>query len=393
MGWEEKDAMSERCRFIVEWEQQEWTMAELCRRFGITRKIGYKWRERFEQEGWAGLEERSRAPRRHPNQTGSEVEELVLQMRRQHSTWGPLKLKRRLERELERPMPAASTIGLLLQRHGLTVQRKPRARSQPAAAPLTQPEAANQVWCADFKGYFHTGDGRRCDPLTITDRWSRYLLRCQITRPDYLHTRALFEATFRENGLPAVIRTDNGEPFASPGIGGLSRLSVWWVRLGVRPERIPPGRPQQNGQHERGHRTLSEDAIHPAAANPRAQQRRFDRFRHGFNHERPHQGIALQVPADLYQPSPRLYTARLAAVDYPAHMQVRRVNSGQFKWGAEKVFLGHALEGEDIALECVHDRYSRIWLCSYALGVFDTHERRVLSPRRRADRAVLDSLR
>lgn len=393
MGWRQSDTVSERHQFIVEWQQQEWGMAELCRRFGISRKIGYKWRERFRQGGWAGLEDRSRAPEQHPNQTSAEVEELVLALRRRHPTWGPMKLKQRLECDLGRRMPARSTIGALLQRHGLSVARPPRARSQPTPGSLTQAGAANQVWCVDYKGYFHTRDGSRCDPLTISDRWSRFLLRCQITQPDYAHTRALFEATFRENGLPEVIRSDNGQPFASTGIGGLSQLSVWWVRLGIRPERIPPGQPQHNGQHERGHRTLREDALTPPAAHPRAQQRVLDEFRRCFNQERPHQALELRVPAELYVPSPRLYTARLRELEYPAGMQVRKINSGQLKWGAEKVFLGHALEGECVGLECIHDRYSRVWLSFYELGVLDTYQRRILSPRRRADRIVLDSLR
>ena len=265
--------------------------------------------------------ELNRAPRRHPNQTAAGMEEAVLELRQAHMRWGPRKLKRILERDQPgRSWPAASTIGELVRREGLVVARKKRRRTAPYTEPLAHAEGPNRVWCADFKGWFRTGDGERIDPLTISDAHSRYLLRCQaVEKTDTARARGIFEAAFREYGLPAAIRTDNGAPFASHAVAGLSRLAVWWMKLGIVPERIAAGHPEQNGRHERMHRTLKQETAEPPAANRRAQQRAFDRFRQEYNEQRPHEALAMQTPAAIYAPSPRSYPARVPEPEYPTH--------------------------------------------------------------------------
>lgn len=306
--------MEERTRFVLEYERGWWTMTDLCAIFGIARETGYYWLRRYQQGGLEALRDQSRMPERHPNQTPAKIERAVLELRREHMRWGPRKLKRVLEREApERPWPAASTIGAMLAREGLVVARKKRRRAPPYTAPFAAAEEANRVWCADFKGWFQTQDGERVDPLTISDAYSRYLLRCQsvkTTRSEQVG--GVFEAAFRECGLPQAIRTDNGVPFASRAIAGLSRLAVWWMKLGIVPERIAAGHPEQNGRHERMHRTLKQETASPPAANWRAQQRAFDRFRREYNEERPHEALDMQTPAAVYTPSQRAYPPRVA---------------------------------------------------------------------------------
>jgi len=278
--------MDEKLRFVFEYQRDEQTMGELCARFGICRDTGYAWLRRYRLHGVMGLVELNRAAKQHPNQTAAAVERAVLELREAHMRWGPRKLKRILERDQPgRPWPAASTMGEIVKRAGLVVARKKRRRTEPYTQPLAHAVESNRVWCADFKGWFKSGDGRRVDPLTITDAWSRYLLRCQaVEKTDTERVRAIFEAAFREYGLPGAIRTDNGAPFASSAVGGLSRLAVWWTKLGIAHERIQAGHPEQNGRHERMHRTLKQEV--QTAADWRSQQRELDRFRHDFNQVR-----------------------------------------------------------------------------------------------------------
>jgi transposase InsO family protein len=259
MPWKASSVMDERMRFVLEQEEGLYTMSDLCAMYYISRETGYYWLRRYQQGGLEALQDRGRAPQRHPNQTPEELMEAVLQLRRKHMSWGARKLKRVLQREFPRKnWPAASTIGALLARGGLVVARKKRRRTPPYTQPFAAADAPNRVWCADFKGWFKTQDGARIDPLTITDACSRYLLRCQqVEKTDSARVGAIFEAAFRECGLPQAIRTDNGAPFASRAIAGLSRLAVWWMKLGIVPERIAAGHPEQNGRHERVHRTSS----------------------------------------------------------------------------------------------------------------------------------------
>jgi transposase InsO family protein len=294
-----------------------------------------------------------------------------LSLRAKHPHWGPRKLLAWLEQHVAGDWPAPSTIGALLQRAGLTVPRRLRRPRAYASTERAAAQGANDVWAADFKGWFRTGDGRRCDPLTISDIHSRVLLRCQIVANAQRHlVQPVFEVTFREFGLPRVIRTDNGAPFA--GNGGLSRLSVWWIRLGIRPERIAPAHPEQNAEHERLHRTLKQDTATPPHATPAAQQRAFDRFRHLYNEERPHEALGLQVPAAWYTPSPRLYPDPLPGVDYPDPFIVRRAHpNGEIKWRGGRVLINHALAGEPIGIEEVADGCWRVWFSFVPLGWLD----------------------
>lgn len=374
MPWKECGVQEERFRFVDEWNSGDWNMAELCRIYGVTRKTGYKWVERFEVLGIEGLRDLSRAPHVHPNEVNDQLEEEVLALRGKHRLWGARKIRAWLaQAHAEENVPAVSTIGGILRRSGLTVPRKRCRSARPASEPLAHADHSNRVWCADFKGWFRTGDGERIDPLTVTDAYSRFLLRCQaVNAADTLHSRPIFEAAFREYGLPERMRTDNGAPFASNGDSGLTGLSVWWIKLGIRPERIEPGHPQQNGRHERMHRTLKAATAAPPAANLRRQQESFDAFRLEYNQHRPHEALGQVPPASIYRPSARCYPARLAEPEYPKEWECRRVSSGgQFRWWVDRVFAGHALEGELVGLEPLEDGNWRVWFSFYELGVLD----------------------
>lgn len=353
MAWKETHVMDERMKFIMEWQAGGHSLAELCRCYGVSRKTGYKYIERYLAEGPRGLEDRSRAPHHHPNAIDEKVELAILGLQAKHPTWGAKKLKGWLEaNRAQQAWPARSTITEMLDRHGLVRRRRLHRRGLSQHWPLTMAELANQVWGIDFKGWFLTRDGRRCDPLTVSDLHSRYVLRLQaVEKPDGRHVWPVLEAAFREVGLPDVIRSDNGPPFASTAAGGLGWLSVQLIKAGVKPERIKPGNPQQNGCHERMHRTLKADTANPPAANRRAQQRRFDEFRRVFNEERPHEALGLDTPANHYQPSPRIYSGRLREPDYAADHDVRRVRSnGEIKWRGNCIFLSEALIGEPVGI-------------------------------------------
>lgn len=374
--------MEERMKLVMASRESGEALAELCRRFGVSRTTAYKWIERYEIQGVAGLADRSRAPGHHPNAVDELTCERILAARRAHPTWGPRKLLTILERAHPRKdWPVASTIGQMLQREGLSVPRKRCRRVPRDPQPLSAGLAANDVWCIDFKGWFRTGDGRRCDPLTLTDAASRFLLRCRAAR----HTghdavRPLVEAALREYGLPRAIRSDNGPPFASRAVAGLSALSVWWIKLGITPQRIDPGRPDQNGSHERMHLTLKQETANPPARDGRRQQERFDAFRREFNEERPHEGLGMDTPDEHYEPSPRAYPARVGEPQYPgAGWLTRRVQkNGEFSWKHQEVFLSEVLGGETIGLEPLDDRYWRAHFGPVELGLFDSHRRRMM---------------
>ena len=373
MPWKTACAVDQRTQFIAAWLLGEETMSELCRRFGISRKTGYKVLGRYAAEGPSGLRERSHAPHQQAQAVPAAVQHAVLAARRAHPTWGPRKLRAWLaRRQPADAWPAASTIGTLLHRQGLTAPRR-RRRAAPPTAGVQPSGAANAVWAADFKGWFRTGDGQRCDPLTLSDLYSRFLLRSQlVARATEEDVRPVFEAAFREYGLPERMRSDNGPPFASVGAGGLSRLAVWWVRLGIRPERIAPGHPEQNGEHERMHRTLKAETLRPPAATPRAQQRALDAFRHAYNTERPHEALGQQPPAAWYTPSPRPYPERLPPLEYLDAVAVRRVrHNGEIKWRGAHVFISQALTGEFVGLDEVTDGHWRVCFGPVELGWLD----------------------
>lgn len=377
--------MDERIRFIAEYVEGEQAMAALCRAYGISRKTGYRLVARYEAEGAAGLSARSRAPHQPPHAVAPTVSAAILAARGAHARWGPRKLRAWLQRRTpEQSWPAASTIGALLQRHGLTVPRRRRVRAAPAPAPFAICRAPNDLWATDFKGWFRTGDGRRCDPLTLTDGASRFLLRCQaLPRTDAPHVRPIVEAAFREYGLPRVIRSDNGPPFASVAAGGLSRLAVWWIKLGIAPERIQPGHPEENGRLERFHLTLKQETAAPPAATGRAQQRAFDRFRQEYNHERPHEALGQQPPATVYTSSPRPYPARVPDdVPYPDGYARRYVHpNGEITWHHHRVFISQALAGEHAGLHEEDDGAWRVYFGPIALGWIEPGQPRLRRPR------------
>ena len=378
MPWKASSVVDERMRFVLEQERGLHSMTELCAMYEISRETGYYWLRRYQQRGLEALQDQERAPRQHPNQMPEEIAEAVLELRRAHMSWGPRKLKRVLEREqAQRHWPAASTIGTLLAREGLVVPRKKRRRAPPYTQPFATADGPNRVWCADFKGWFQTGDGERIDPLTITDACSRYLLRCQqVRKTSYEPVRAIFESAFRECGLPEAIRTDNGAPFASRAMAGLSRLAVWWMKLGIVPERIAAGHPEQNGRHERMHRTLKQETAMPPAANRRAQQRAFDRFRREYNEERPHEALGQETPSTVYTRSTRVYPARVPEPEYGSALRVRRVGArGVFSWKHQHVFLSETLIGEAIGLQPVDERFYTVYFAAFPIARFDSHRR------------------
>jgi transposase InsO family protein len=380
MPWKVSSVMEEKLRFVFEYQRKERSMSELCQRYEISRETGYVWLRRYHAVGVAGLVELCRAAHRHGNQTPEEIEQQVLELRQRHMRWGPRKLKRILERdEPGRAWPAASTIGGLLKRAGLVVARKKRLHTAPYTQPLAHAQECNRVWCADFKGWFRTADRERIDPLTISDAYSRYLLRCQaVEKTDTERVQAIFEAAFREYGMPEAIRTDNGPPFASHAVAGLSRLAVWWIKLGITPERIAAGHPEQNGRHERMHRTLKLEAAQPPAANRRQQQRELDRFRQEYNQVRPHEALQMQTPAAVYQPSARKFPSRVPEPEYPQTMLVRSVRAhGHFRWQRHDVFLSTVLWGENVGLLPADDRWFTIYFAQLPVARFDSRKLQV----------------
>lgn len=381
MPWKETCSMDERMKFVGWHLQQEWPMAALCREFGISRKTGYKLVQRYYEEGPDGLKDRSRAPHHHPQAVSRVVERAVVSARSAHPTWGPKKLRAWLQhQEATMTWPAASTIGQILSRHGLCVPRRRSRKTRVYEEPLVGCETPNAVWSADLKGWFTTGDGSRCDPLTITDNYSRFLLRCQAVSPAAHATiQPIFEAAFREYGLPVAIRTDNGPPFATTTVGGLSRLSIWWLKLGIIPERIEPGKPAQNGRHERMHRTLKQETASPPQRTWRRQQQAFNCFRREYNEERPHEAIGQRPPASLYAPSSRPYPLRIPEMTYPDDVVVRKVCAqGDIKWQSRQIYLSETLAGELVGLRQITDRLWDICFGPITLAHLDSHDYRLI---------------
>jgi transposase InsO family protein len=377
MPWNARTALEQRREFVQEWQLEQDDFAELCRRYGISRQTGYKWVGRFEAQGAAGLEELSRAPRKSPQAMSAEVAAGVIELRQQHPRWGPRKLRVYLENHNPgQHWPATSSIGSLLQREGLAQARRLRRRTPPYNEPLAHAKAPNQVWCADFKGWFVCGNGERCDPLTISDAFSRYLLRCRaVEKMDGVHVHGIFEAVFRECGMPEAIRTDNGPPFAAPTPAGLSRLAMWWLRLGIRHERIAPGRPDQNGRHERMHQTLKQETATPPARNLRQQQEAFIRFQDEYNRQRPHEALAYRTPASLYVASTRCYPARLPELEYPESTKLRQVaDNGLLGWKNRRVFVSKLMGGEYVGLLPIEEAFYEVYYGKVLLGWFDEKE-------------------
>jgi transposase InsO family protein len=379
MPWREMSPMETRLAFIREWETELFTMTELAAQYGISRKTGYKWLDRYDAEGASGLLDRSRRPHHSPHATDPELVEVLVAQRQRHPLWGAKKLLAIAARQQPHAAwPCRSTVWTQLKARGLVRSR--RRRLPLVAGPRPQaPCAVNEVWTTDFKGQFRTGNGVYCYPLTLRDGFSRFVLRCEaLPAPTYDATRRQFERAFAAYGLPQRIRSDNGTPFAGSGLARLSRLNVWWMRLGIVPERIAVGHPEQNGSHEQFHRVLKAATTRPPAASARAQQRRFDTFCAEYNHERPHEALAQQTPAMVYRPSARAWASRLPSVDYAGHWEVRRVyGNGCVWWGDRVLFLSNALIGEDVAFEEVGDGLWTLYFASTALARFDERHRQL----------------
>lgn len=374
MPWKETCAMEERMKFVLEVERREYTIAKLCQMYGISRKTGYKWLNRWMAEGFGGLEERSQEPLNHPNRIPDEIEDAIVAQRYRYPHWGPKKLLARLQSlDPGKCWPAQSTVGEVLKRHGLSCKRRSQRRTPPYTQPFAHVRGPNDVWSADFKGWFRTGDGKRVDPLTILDGSSRYLLRCHgLVQPTQPKVRCIFEDAFREYGLPGAIRTDNGMPFASRALGGLSRLSVWWVLLGIMPERIEPGHPEQNGRHERMHRSLKQAVAKPPAPNPRKQQKVMDRFVREYNYLRPHEALGQKTPSQIYRPSQKNFPEHIHEPEYSGDHLVRRVRrNGEIKWNNRTIFLSEVLVGLPVGLLARDDGLWRVDFGCLPIGVLN----------------------
>jgi len=383
MSWKESCVMDEKIKFIADCLEAEISFSQLCRHYEISRKTGYKWLNRYKEQGAEGLCDRSQAPLRHPNAVNSKTEEEIVNFRGKHPTWGPRKLLVNLRKE--RPdiaWPCKSTVADILKNKGLSAPPRRKKHCTPSSEPLAHCKEANDVWCIDFKGWFRTGDRSKCVPLTITDGATRFILRCQTMKGStgYEQVKPLYEAAFREFGMPLAIRTDNGPPFAGTGLGGLSRLAVWLMRLGIRLERIRPGKPQENGRHERMHRTLKAETANPPEATLRLQQKKFMQFREEFNFERPHEALDDATPGSLYEASDRKYPARLPRMPaYPKGWETRKVRvSGRMKWSGKEVPVSIALKGQRIGLKSIGGGLWEVYFMDLLLGTFDELKAKVL---------------
>lgn len=379
MPWQEESTRELRRQFIQDVRSGATPVTELCAAYGISRKTGYKWLDRYDTGGLPALADRSRRPHTAPTATPPELVQALLETRHHHPTWGPRKLLRVLrQRESGAPWPARSTIALHLHRAGLVGTPRRARRPGHPGRPQAPMDAPNAIWTADFKGQFKTGDGHYCYPLTVADGFSRMLLGCRaLTSTQSDESRPVFVRLFQTYGLPTRIRSDNGVPFATQALGRLSPLSVWWVRLGILPDLTEPASPQQNGRHERMHRTLKRETTCPPAHSRRAQQRRFDIWRTEFNQVRPHEALADATPASAYTPSPRPYPSRLTPLEYPGHYELRRVSyNGGIRWHSRWVNVSQTLGGEVLGFGEIDDGEWDVYFGPLRLGRF--HERTYL---------------
>ena len=376
MPWSQTTPMDQRTQFIADYLRDVFSVTELCELYGISRKTGYKWIERYIRLGPAGLEEASRRPQHSPNATAPEMVEAILEARRRHPTWGAKKLLTLVHKRYPSwVLPSRTTTCDILSRNGMVPKKPKRRHIGHPGKPTTLILAPNDVWSADFKGQFKMGNGEYCYPLTVTDGYSRYLLCCQgLLSTAVAGAKPVFTRLFKEYGLPRRIRTDNGVPFATTTLARLSSLSAWWVRLGVLPELIEPGKPQQNGRHERMHRTLKAEATRPPAGSLNAQQRKFNRFREEFNHERPHEALDQETPASVYESSPREMPNKLPPLEYPDRFELRYVSAnGGIRWNKGWINVSIVCAGEYVGLEEIDDGIWNVYFGPLKLGRL--HER------------------
>lgn len=374
MPWKELCALDLRNEMVDQWLTKEYGVTELSETYGVSRKTVYKWIERYLSQGRVGLEELSREPYHHPNATPLETVKAILELKKRKVRWGPRKVIAKLRSDYpDKRWPADSTAHDILKKHGMVRSRQYRRHTPAYTEPFLGCDQPNRVWSADYKGQFRMGNGQLCYPLTTSDNYSRYLLGCWgLARPTLDDTRTCFERVFRTSGLPEAIRTDNGLPFASVGAGGLSRLSVWFIKLGIRPERIAAGCPQQNGRHERMHRTLKEATASPPKMNLREQQKAFNVFLPEYNEERPHEALGQRPPISAYRPSPRAYPEILPAVEYDSNETVRYVHStGCIKWNGELLFISETLIGEYVALKQIDNYLWEVRFSFHPLGILN----------------------
>lgn len=380
MPWQETGPMEERLKLIAD-RLDGYSVTELSVIYGVSRKTIYKWLERYNNLGADGLKELSRAPVNHPNQTDEEIIRRLVETKLLHMNWGPKKLVEFLNlREPHIEWPSVSAAEEWLKRSGLVKARRFRKRTPKYSEPFLACDAPNKVWSGDYKGQFKTGDGRWCYPLTLSDNRSRYLLTCKgLYSPCYVDTQPWFEWAFREFGLPEAIRTDNGAPFAGRGTSGLSRLSVWWIKLGIIPERIESGKPQQNGRHERMHRTLKQDTCTPPKENMERQQHRFDEFRREYNYDRPHESLDNKTPASVYEPSSRRFPEKLLPPEYEEGAEVRKVrDGGEIKFKGNYYFISEILAGENVGLIEIADGQYQVRFSFHPIGILDLDLKKVM---------------
>lgn len=379
MPWEQTSAMDQRVKFIADWLSHDYTKMDLCRAYGISRPTADKWIQRYQQGGVEQLEERSRAAHRHPNQSSEEVVQMLIETKLYQQSWGPKKVLDYLRQHgPELGWPADSTAGEILKRAGLVKRRVRRHHVWPYSEPFGDCQGPNQIWSADFKGDFALGNHRRCYPLTLSDNFSRYLLMCRaLEHPSYQAVRPWFEWAFREYGLPEAMRTDNGPPFASLAIGGISELSKWWIQLGIRPQRIKPGKPSQNGRHERMHRTLKQDV--PPQPTHRRQQNQFDLYLEQYNGYRPHEALGRKTPGSVYCASPRSYPGKIPAIEYAPGITVRQVrHNGEIKWNGALIYVSQVLAQEPLGLKQIAENQWEVRYSFHLLGTLDQRAKKIL---------------
>jgi putative transposase len=380
MPWKETRVMDQKIKMISDWLSGEYSINDLSRIYKVSRKTIYKWVKRYDTGEYSGLQERSRKPLRMPGATSPDIVVQILMAKTRHRHWGARKLLAWLRSHYpDQTWPAASTASEILKRHGLVKSRRKRRHTPPYSEPFLNCNQPNEVWSADFKGQFRLGEGKLCYPLTVSDSYSRYLLGCWgLVHPTYIQTRSHLEIAFREYGLPAAIRTDNGVPFASVALGGLSSLSVWLLKLGIRPERIEKGHPEQNGRHERMHRTLKSEAISPPRKTFSEQQRAFDRFREGYNYDRPHEALGQKTPGSIYLKSLRPYPEIIPEVAYGRAFTVRRVkHNGDIKWKGKEWYVSGALAGESVGLKQIDNEAWQVYFSFHPLGILNERMKKI----------------
>jgi len=381
MPWKIINTMDQKIQLIANWQSQNFSLTDLSQKYGISRPTAYKLIERYGQLGIEGLKEQSRAPKNCPHRTPKKILNLIVQEKLKNRKRGPRKIRAQLKRRYpELDLPAISTVSYWLKKEGLVEQRKKRQHVPPYTGPFLECNASNKVWSMDYKGQFYMKNDHVCYPFTVSDNFSRFLLRCKaLAGPRYMPTKKVLKSSFREYGLPDVIRSDNGTPFASKCIGGLSRLSIWLIQLGIIPERIKKGCPQENGRHERMHRTLKSDALDPVARNLKEQQKQFDIFQHDYNNDRPHEALNDQVPSDYYKRSDRPYVEHPHPPEYGYDYKVRHVRqSGDIKFNGQMFFLTESLVGQPVGLKEIADGLWQLQYSFYVLGSVDLRKNKII---------------